>query len=345
MLSERSCTIALTGDVMLGRLVDRAIAREGYAYPWGNVVPFLRAAGLRLINLECALTAQTEPWHDGQFKAFYFRSAPEHVATLQSAGISFASLANNHAGDFGTAGLLETIAVLDRAGIAHAGAGADLAAARAPARLRLDGLRVSIIAFADYPHAWAATPTSPGINYTPISIAPDVFSTVERSLRAEREQADLLIFTIHWGPNMRERPSAAFRSFARRVIDAGADVFWGHSAHVVQGIEFYRDKLILYDTGDFIDDYAVDPDLRNDLSALFLLEVRPPARQQLRLVPVHIEHMQVNLAAGDDREWFLRRLRTLCAEMGTEVRDEGQVLTVFPHTARRETTVTRPAPS
>ena len=87
---------------------------------------------------------------------------------------------------------------------------------------------------------------------------------------------------------MRAQPPEAFRQFARRVVEAGADIFWGHSAHVVQGIEVYEGKLILYDTGDFVDAYAVDGGLRNDLSALFLVEVAPPDIKGLDLMPVQI---------------------------------------------------------
>jgi poly-gamma-glutamate synthesis protein (capsule biosynthesis protein) len=106
---------------------------------------------------------------------------------------------------------------------------------------------------------------------------------------------------------MRERPTPGFRDFARMVIDAGADVFWGHSAHVVQGIEAWQGKPILYDSGDFVDDYAVDPMLRNDLSALFLLHLAPPAVTRVVLLPVRISRCQVNVAHGADRDWFARR--------------------------------------
>ena len=88
------------------------------------------------------------------------------------------------------------------------------------------------------------------------------------------------------------------------MIDAGADVFWGHSAHVVQGVEIWHDKPILYDTGDFVDDYAVDPELRNDLSALFLLRAGPPAIERIDVVPVAIGRCQVNRARGAEREWL-----------------------------------------
>jgi poly-gamma-glutamate capsule biosynthesis protein CapA/YwtB (metallophosphatase superfamily) len=153
----------------------------------------------------------------------------------------------------------------------------------------------------------------------PVSLAEEHFAAIERTLTMVRQQADLVIFSIHWGPNMRERPTSSDRDFARAVIDAGADVFWGHSAHLVQGIAIWQGKPILFDTGDFVDDYAVDAKLRNDLSALFLLRTRPPQLEQIELVPVVIQHGQVNRARGVDREWFGERFTALCAELGTEV--------------------------
>lgn len=317
---RQALTLALTGDVMLGRMVDRAIAAYGPAYPWGDDMrAALGRADLRLINLECAITREQERWHDGAYKAFYFRADPVAVDTLHAAGIDFATLANNHVGDFGTAGLLETVQLLDAAGIAHAGAGADLAAAAAPARLQAGGWRVAVVAFADHPQQWAAAPGRPGINYTPISVHPADFVPVARALADARQGADLVVFTIHWGPNMRPRPTPEFQAFARRVIEAGADVFWGHSAHVVQGVEIYRDRLILYDTGDFVDDYVVAPDLRNDLSALFLVRVAPDGSLSLDVEPVRIMDRQVTLAEGPERDWFLQRLQGLCTEMGSAV--------------------------
>ena len=319
---QRSLTLAFAGDVMLGRLVDESLARGDYARPWGDVLPLLRAADLFFVNLECALTARTERWPDGGYKPFYFRATPEAVTTLRLGRVAFASLANNHIGDFGPDGLRDTLAVLDRAGIAHAGAGLDRASAREPARLAADGSRLTVVAWADYPADWSATPSAPGVNYTPVSLAPEYFGEIARALAAARKHADLVVFSIHWGPNMCARPSREFREFAHAVIDAGADVFWGHSAHVVQGVEVRHERPILYDTGDLVDDYAVDEHLRNDLSALFLVRVRPPVIEEVEVVPVRIDELQVNLARGRDRDGFVECFRARCAELGTVARVE-----------------------
>jgi len=307
-------TIGLAGDVMLGRGVAESIQRSGPAHPWGNLLPRLWELDLFLVNLECALTCETREWG---IKPFHFRADPTMVETLRLGRVDFAGVANNHIGDFGEEGLLETIRTLDRAGIAHAGAGPTLEAARVPARLHAKRWRISVLAVADYPAEWAAGPDRPGMNYLPISLDPRQVGEVETAVRMARQDADLVVVCIHWGPNMRPRPTAEFRAFARRISDAGADIFWGHSAHVVQGVEVREGRLILFDTGDFVDDYAVDASLRNDLSALFVVRLGVSGIEGLDLVPVRIGRCQVSLAEGRDRSWILERIAALSRELGT----------------------------
>jgi poly-gamma-glutamate synthesis protein (capsule biosynthesis protein) len=326
-VKPETITLALTGDVMLGRLVDETMRARGFAHPWGDILPQMKDSDALLVNLECALTAHTDPWTDGEEKAFYFRADPAAVRTLHIAGVDFVSLANNHAGDFGTEGLLETVSVLDHAGLAHAGAGRSLAEAERPAVLKVASCRVGVLAFADYPVAWAAEPSRAGINYTKVSTHPKHFHRIEDGIQNARHLCDIVIFSIHWGPNMQSRPSADFVEFARAVVDAGADVFWGHSAHVVQGVEIWNGKPILYDSGDFVDDYAIDSCLRNDLSALFLVRVSMPFVDRIELIPVKIDDMQVNVAHADELRWFTDRFVKLCSGMGTRVdADEGRLI-------------------
>lgn len=328
---SRSLRVGFGGDVMLGRLVNESLARGDYARPWGDTLASLRALDLFCVNLECALTARTERWPDGGYKPFYFRADPAVVRTLSLGRVDFASLANNHIGDFGPEGVRDTVAALDRAGIAHAGAGIDRLSAREPALLTAAGTRVAVVAFADYPAEWAATATAPGINYTPVSLAHEHFDEVRVALAVARERADAVVFSIHWGPNMSEQPTPAFRDFAHAIIDAGADIFWGHSAHVPQGVELRHGRLILYDTGDFVDDYAVDAHLRNDLSALFAVDLAPTGVESVEVVPVRIADLQVRHAHGRDREWFVERFGARCAELGTKVTAEpGKLRVVLP---------------
>jgi poly-gamma-glutamate synthesis protein (capsule biosynthesis protein) len=256
-------TLAFGGDVMLGRVVNQVILQQGPRYVWGDVLPLMQEADLALVNLECAIAESGELFVPP--RVFYFRAHPRAIEVLTLAGVDYVSLANNHALDFQAPALLETIRHLDEHGIAHAGAGANLAEASQPAVLDAGGIKVGVAAFADHFREYGATEETPGTRIITISTEEQHFGEVRESIQAAREAgADLVVFSIHWGPNMRQVPSPEFVAFAHAVMDAGADIFHGHSAHLFQGIEIYNGKPILYDSGDLIDDYYVDPELRND---------------------------------------------------------------------------------
>jgi poly-gamma-glutamate synthesis protein (capsule biosynthesis protein) len=322
--------LALLGDVMLGRGVGEQIER-GMRSPesfWGDTLPVLRRADLVVAGLECAVTTHPVPWTRYP-KVFHFKAPPRATAVLQAAGIRLVSLANNHTLDFEVEGLLETLDHLDAAGIAHAGAGRNLAHAQRPAVLEAGGLRVGMIAFTDNEPPWLAGADRPGTNY--IEIRPDgttLRRVEERAAQAHAEGAQFVILSLHWGPNMRLRPPPHFREFARGALERGVDLIHGHSAHIFQGIEVHKGKPILYDTGDFLDDYAVDPELRNDQSLIFLAEIDGQGVQSLRMLPVRLTYAIVHRAVGGDHEAISARMQHLSAELGTRVQRAGSELRV-----------------
>ncbi|RIH82806.1 CapA family protein [Calidithermus roseus] len=318
--------VALTGDVMLGRLVNEALLRHGPAYPWGDVLPDLHRADARIVNLECVIARHGTPWQRWP-KVFHFRANPLAVDALKLAKIDCVAIANNHVLDYEEEAFLEMLELLEAAGIAYVGAGRNLEEARRPVILSLQGLRLGVVAFTDNEPGWKATAATPGTNYLPVSLE-SVPVLQEGIARARAMGAELVIVSAHWGPNMRLRPTPAFREFARAVIEAGADVFHGHSAHVFQGIEVYRGRPILYDCGEFVDDYAVDPVLRNDWGLLLELEVEEKKVRRVELTPLLIDDCQVNRAAGRDFEAITQRIGELSAQMGTTLQREGARLWV-----------------
>jgi poly-gamma-glutamate capsule biosynthesis protein CapA/YwtB (metallophosphatase superfamily) len=310
-------TIALAGDVMLGRGVNETLRGVRPEEPWGDTLPLLHSADLRIINLECAITEYKRQWSRTP-KVFHFRADPVAIEVLSTARIDACSLANNHTLDFEEQGLLDTLMHLENAGIRYAGAGRDREEAAQPALLEVPPIWVALVAFTDNEPPFAAGPAKPGTNYLPVSMELEVLRRVEEAVGEAREAgAEIVVFSNHWGPNMVERPREAFRRFARAVVDRGADLYYGHSAHVFQGVEIYRGKPILYDTGDFIDDYAVDPRLRNDRSFLFLVSVDGSQLRRLELFPVSLPYARVELARGAEREAILHRMVALSAELGT----------------------------
>ena len=318
-------TLAFLGDIMLGRGVNEQIAIRRPEEFWGTALPVLRNADAVFANLECVLTPHRVPWTRTR-KVFHFGAHPAAVNVLAAARIRYVSLANNHILDFEEAGLRDTLRLLDEAGIRHAGAGPTLPAAMRPAAVEVAGLRVDVLALTDNEPSFAAAAERPGVWYLPVgesSATLDPLGAAVGRLRADG--ADLVVLSLHWGPNMVDTPPPEFRRFAQAMAGLGVDLLHGHSAHVFQGVEQIGRSLILYDTGDFLDDYAIDPMLRNDWSFIFLVDVEGGELTRLRMVPVRLSYARTDLATGDEFERICRRMQERCAPLGTDLHrtDEG----------------------
>jgi poly-gamma-glutamate capsule biosynthesis protein CapA/YwtB (metallophosphatase superfamily) len=300
--------LGLAGDTMLGRKVAEAIEEHGSdAVVADEVVAVAHEADLLVLNLECCISDRGERRPDPR-KPFFFRASPAATEVLTRLGVDCVTLANNHVLDYGAKALLDTFAHLDAAGIGHVGAGADLTAARAPVTLEAGGFRLAVLGCADHPQEYAAGPATPGIAYGLDWVA-DALGDLE---------ADAVLVTPHWGPNMTTEPLPRIRRAAARLRSAGATLVAGHSAHVFHGVE----DRILYDLGDFLDDYAVDRELRNDLGLLFLVELDRAGPVRLDAVPLELEFCHTRLAAGDDARRIRDRFTAACGRLGSEVREE-----------------------
>ncbi|NUS05814.1 MAG: CapA family protein [Nonomuraea sp.] len=316
-------TLALAGDTMLGRGVADLLARSAApeAYVSDGVRAHLSEADAILLNLECCVSERGDPW-PAPGKLFHFRAPPRAVELLADLGVSCVTLANNHALDYGYDALLDTLDHLGDAGIGVAGAGADVERARAPAVLAVRGLRVAVVSVTDHPEDYAATPDRPGVAYADLrSGVPDWLTDTVARMRTE---ADAVLVSPHWGPNMTAEPPAYVRAAATILADAGATLIAGHSAHLAHGVA----PPVLYDMGDFLDDYAVDPDLRNDLSLLFLVTLDELGPVRLRAVPLELGYCRTALAEGAGRSWIGRRFITACEALGTTATWEDDLLTV-----------------
>jgi poly-gamma-glutamate synthesis protein (capsule biosynthesis protein) len=326
-----SLRIGLTGDVMLGRLVDQHQWQRPVAAVWGNLLDELQYLDGLFVNLECCLSTRGEPWQR-TYRPFHFRADPDWaIPALERAGVDCCALANNHVLDFEEEALRDTLDHLDGHDVAHAGAGRTRAEAFEPAHVSVDDLDVVFVSVTDNTPEYAATESAPGTAYVEIDVDDEATrAAVQGALSRAREQnPDLLVASLHWGPNMVEEPPDSFQEFARWLIDDGVDVVHGHSAHVFQGVEVYRGRPILYDTGDFVDDYAVDERLRNDRSFLFEVVVSTAGDlTELRLAPTEIYDFSVHEAGPEAAEWCRQRMRDLSAPFGTSLERDGEQLVV-----------------
>ena len=185
----------------------------------------------------------------GAGKPFFFRAPPRAAELLARSGVDCVTLANNHVLDFGSEALLDTIEHLSAAGIRCAGAGPDVSAARTPALLEHGSFRLAVVAAADHPADFAATGESPGVAFADLRSGA-VPEWLLATVAAARAQADAVLFSPHWGPNLTAKPPAHVRA-AAAAIAPHVTLVAGHSAHVFHGVG----GNVIYDLGDFVNDY------------------------------------------------------------------------------------------
>lgn len=318
--------ICLGGDVMLGRGVDEWVVAAGRS-PFAELSAYWHGMDLVAVNLECALTDR-DTWYQGPRKAFYFRGRPEAARLLAEAGVDVVTLANNHALDAGEPGLADTLDLLDHRGIAHAGAGPDLAHASRPAVVGAGGLRVAFLSYCDHQEDFAAGSNRPGIRYLDLAIPERALPVLAADVRAARAEADLVIVAFHWQANWAPVVEPPFRRVGRHCLRAGASVVWGHSPHHFQGVEWAPGGVILYSTGDLVDDYAVDPVYRNDRQLLFTLELDKTGVTRVAARPIELRWDQTRFAGPEAAEWIRATFGRYCAALGTRVTPQGDHLLV-----------------
>jgi len=307
---KKKIKIGLMGDVMLGRSVDQYLDNKRYDYPWGEFKSILKSNDLNILNLENAFT--NSPCETP--KVFNFKAKPDRVNVLKAGNIHLVNLANNHILDYGEDGLIETIYTLDEAHIDHVGAGENFEEAQKGKIIQRGGIRIGVLGLTDNESGWKAG-IEPGTNYVNLNDTDAIIN----ELHTIRPYVDFLIVSIHWGPNMVSKPFKEHIQLAHLMIDYGVDLIHGHSAHVFQGIEIYKGKTILYDTGDFIDDYMVDPSMRNDFSFFFQCEIENKKVSRIELIPVLIKNFQATRARGILANSIVRRMKNLCQKFQTNI--------------------------
>ncbi len=207
----------------------------------GDMLPTLRAADLRIVNCECALTAVRKPvWKSGAV----FKGLPAHVAGLTSVPFEVACLANNHVFDYGLDGFRETLDVLKGNGIRTVGAGMTFQEATAPLTLTVKGSRITMVNFSEGEDLTAST-GGPGVCGWEID-------RLAGLVRKAKRRGDFVVAIGHAGLEYIPFPPPYVVEAFRALSDAGADCVIGHHPHVPQGVEVRRSRLIAYSLGNFV---------------------------------------------------------------------------------------------
>lgn len=307
-------TLAFAGDTLLGFRIGDLIRERGTDYPWGGVTPTLGGADLAMVNLECSVSVRGSP----QDKKWTFRAEPEALTGLRNAGVDLVSLANNHVLDYGQEAFEDTLANLDKAGVARVGAGLNVDEAARPVILEAKGFKVGFLAATEfYPEAWLATDTRPGVWSARYG------EKLAAALKTLRPEVDCVVVSLHWGVEYESYPYAYQRQLARGLIDAGADLIIGHHPHVLQGLEVYKGGLIAYSLGNFVFTYK---NRESQDSGILVVTLDRAGLAAARFLPVFTNYGRPILETGEDYDQILANMNTWSRDWGAFVDSAGYVM-------------------
>ncbi len=279
-------------------------------YIWGDALIYMKKADVRIINLETSITTSDTPLDKG----INYRMHPKNIDCLKVAQINCCCLANNHLLDWGYKGLSETISTLKKAEIGYAGAGLNAEEAQTPAILNVAGKGRILVFSCGFPSSgiplnWQATADKAGI-FLVEDLTDRSLAMVNQLISKWKRPGDIVVLSIHWGPNWSYVIPEVRRKFAQSLIDGGnVDVIHGHSSHHIIGLEVYRNKLILYGCGDLLNDYegiSGHEQFKPRLGALYFAQVNMNNGQlaSLQLVPTEMRKFRLVEAPRSNVRWL-----------------------------------------
>lgn len=287
-------TLAVVGDVMLGRGVGSRIANEGTRAPLADVRKELRGADLTIGNLESPLSDRGTP---ETHKKWAFRGDPDSVEVLEDGGFDVVSLANNHTLDYGVTAMEDTERILDDAGIVSVGVGEDRQEAHEPAIVERHGMRLAFLSYLEMPverggfdtHQWEAGSSSPGLAW-----ADD--EQIKKDVEAVAPDVDHVIVLLHSGWENTSQVNDQQRGHAQAAFDGGATLVLGAHPHVLQGFHLdKRGRLVVYSLGNFVFDAATT---QTNESMILHLTLDRDGVTDMELTPVRIVNGFPTLLTG-----------------------------------------------
>lgn len=256
-------------------------------------------ASIAMINSEFAFTSRGTPMNGKQYT---FRRDPKYVQIYKDMKLDMVTLANNHSIDFGTDGLLDTMDTLKEAGIQYVGAGKTITEARETRYISVNNKNIAILgASRVIPDPdWNAGNSKPGLltTYDPTALIEEV--------KAAAEKSDYIVVYVHWGIEKDTKPQEYQRSIAKQLIDAGADLVIGSHPHVLQGIEYYKDKPIVYSLGNFMFYNSIEK------TAVLKVSVDPSNQVSVQLLPCSAANACTSIIEDEkDRDDFYQYIKSI----------------------------------
>lgn len=258
-----------------------------------DLLDTMNTSDITMVNLEFPFSTRGVQMENKQYT---FRADPARASILTEMGVDIVSLANNHTLDFGTEALLDTITTLNENNILSVGAGEDLELAKRPSSITIKGRKIAFL---------GASRVIPETDWNATKYSPGVFTTYDPTLLIEeiktaKQSNDLVVVYVHWGIEKEEYPEEYQRTMAKQYIDAGADLVIGSHPHVLQGIEYYNKKPIVYSLGNFIFGHTIER------TALLEVTINEQNECNIRLIPCETKDAYTHTITSEDgvQEFF-----------------------------------------
>ena len=304
------------GDVMPDRQVEQFVKANGADAVFEDIAPVLRKGDAAWVNLEGVTSTLGSP-RPG--KDYTFEGPPEFAPALAGAGVDVVTMANNHSVDYGRAALMDTIARLEKVGVQVVGAGSDSSGAQAPAIVTTHvGATIGFLGYSDvwWP-GFEATSSRAGVAQGFSNL-----KRMKRDIKSLADEVDYVVVGFHWGYEYQHYPVSQQTKEAHAAVDAGADLVIGHHPHVLQGLETYKRRLIVYSLGDLVfDHYSV----ATGQTVLVDATLRPDG-VTARLVPVYASSAGIpSIQHGADGRTILKLVKEYSAPLETSIRIDGAI--------------------
>ncbi|NOQ68444.1 hypothetical protein GQ568_03305 [Patescibacteria group bacterium] len=287
------------GDIMLSREVERKMINNGdFKYPFLKTAEKTKTGDIIFGNLETSIINGRAI----QNNEMVFRTDLRAVEGLVFAGFNVLSLANNHIMNFGKEGLESTIKILDENNILHIGAGMSEEEIYKPVIKDIKGTK---FAFLGFTYNFDQRKSSNGEIYGMANMS---IAKMEENVKKTKFKNDIVIVSMHAGTEYKISSSSFQENFARRAIDAGADLIIGHHPHVVQNVEKYKQGYIIYSLGNFVFDQMWSDETRLGVIAEIIFKDKKV--DSINFIPVKIyDYSQPVVLEGAEAEMILERLK------------------------------------
>lgn len=291
--------LSFTGDVYLSRHVIAAYEKGGIKNVLSQeLLDEVKKSDMTMINQEFPFGNNGEQAKDKQYT---FLVEPKYIEILKDMDIDIVTLANNHTLDFGQAPLLASIDLLKEHKIQSIGAGKNLEEAKETVYSDIKGKKIAFL---------GASRVIPTPDWTANAYNPGLFTTYDSTLLKEeigeaRKVSDIVIVYVHWGKERANMPEKYQRNLAYEYIDSGADLVIGSHPHVLQGIEYYKGKPIVYSLGNFIFNYSIEE------TALLNVTIKDDNSMILNVIPAYANAAKTDILPKKKWDDFYKKMESI----------------------------------